>query len=334
MGAPSSSPSQRRSSAAPEVVGIRERRLSLAGASPTTRRVALGRRLLAQAQTDKIVVRSGADGTLVLELPAEHPRQAVALPGGSVLVAALDFAYRFEPGRNVAQRLTRLSLLRDSELHARRESAEHVWVLQPTLRNVLLYSLLPDAGLGPRAERTLPGFDGVAFTTLLDGSFLFTAGSSLTHQVHAAQARSFPLPSVRVWRLLAAPRIDRALVVSADGAFTWLEIGERLLVVKTVQTGVIPFDVAATSRLIALVSVIEAGNEPRRFLLNVYTADGELRFSTGLPAVPVSAADDWAANVVSEMQVSVGDEPPRVAVGGRSQLLLFDAESGKRLFPR
>lgn len=298
------------------------------------RRVALGRGVLAQAQTDQIVVRSSVDGTLVLALPAERPRQAVALPGGSLLVAALDYAYRFEPGSNVARRLTRLSLLRDSELHARRESAEHVWVLQPTPRNVLLHSLQPDRGLGPRPERTLPGFDGVAFTTLLDGSFLFTAGSTLTHKLHAAAARSFPLPVARVWRLLPAPRIDRALVVSADGAFTWVEIGERLLVVKTVQTGVIPFDVAAASSFIALVSVVEAGNAPRRFMLNVYTADGELRFSTGLPAVPASAADDWAANVVSEMQVSVGDEPPRVAVGGRSQLLLFDAVSGKRLFPQ
>ena len=296
------------------------------------RRVAVGRGLLAQAQSEKIVVRLSADGALVLELPAEHPRQAVALPGGSVLVTALDSTYRFEPGSKVAQRLARLSLLRDSELHARRESAEHVWVLQPTLANVLLYSLQPDGGLGPRAERTLPGFDGVAFTTLLDGSFLFTAGPRLTHKLHAAPARSFALPLARVWRLLPAPRIDRALVVGADGTFMWIEVGERLLVVKTVQTGVIPFDVAATGGFIALVSVIEARNEPRRFTLNVYTAAGELRFSTELPAVPASAADDWAANVMSEMQVSVGDEPPRVAVGGRSQLLLFDAQSGERLF--
>jgi hypothetical protein len=320
------------------LIEIRERALSLAAPTLLPRHIALGKDFALQIGATEAVAWSTSDGREIARVPMKGPRAALGLPAGSVLVAALDASYRFDPGEKRPHPATRLSLLPGFVLEARRGRQDQVWVLQAPLKNLQAYSLNPEGegGLGIDSERALDDYDGGAFTTLSDGSFLYTHGRELIHRTGARTAKTFTLPESfgAVWRLASADRIDRAWVASAAGELSLVEFGARLRVVRAFHPEAAPFDLATNAKRLALVSVSEPAGEPRRFSLSVYSFDGKRIFSHELSSDAVSADADWVARVTANKEVVIGADPPRVAVGGPSALRVFELDSGRELLSR
>jgi hypothetical protein len=300
--------------------------------------LAFGKGFVLQLAASEALLLDSSDGRELGRVPLRAPRAVVALPAGSVLVAALDASYRFDPGQTRPHAVTRLSLLPGFLLEARRDSQEHVWVLQAPLKQIQRYALDAQVGLGLESARALDAYDGGAFTTLRDGSLLYTAegGAALVHSTFAGAVKPMRLPggSDRVWRLAAADRIDRAWVATASGDVLRVEVGARLSVLQTIHTGLVPFDFGATASRFALVSVTEHAGEPRRFSLNVFSGAGAQIYSRALATVEVSADPDWVARASANQELVIGEAPPRIAVGGSSSLRVFELESGRELFAR
>lgn len=320
------------------LIEIRQRAMSLRAPPPSPRHIALGKGFVLHLGRDEAVAFDSTHGTEIARVPIKGPRAALALPAGSVLVAALDGSYRFDPREKTARAATRLSLLPGFILEARRETQEQVWVLQAPLRKLQRYTLTPDAGLGLESERVLPNYDGGAFVTLRDGSLLYTANDGAALVRPRAVGDSPPLPlalgSDRVWRLAAADRVDRAWVATRAGDVLLVEIGARVRVARRIQTGLTPIDFAATTNRFALVSVSERAGEPRQFFVSAYSGEGAQIYSHAVGTADVTAEPNWEAAATAEHELVVGGSPQRLAVGGERSLRVFEFESGRQLFKR
>lgn len=321
-------------SAAAAVMSFREQSLSLVAPAPAPRRVAFGRNFLVWARTDGVKLLDSRDGRELSSTAIREPRAAVALPGGSVLVAGIERSFRFDPGRTAPVAQNRLSLLPGAELLRSYESLEFVWVAQPALRVALQYALGADAGLGVAAESTLPDHDGRSITVLRDGRLLFTAGREIIRLSASGRPHRFAVPDslLGVFRVLPARRLDRCWLLTETGELVLFELTGKGRVVRSVRTPPGPFDIAADPERIALVSVSLPNVAPRRFALSLFDHEGELRWSVPLRTLPASLDADWAVRVMADKQVVLGETPQRVAVGGPEQLEVFDANTGARLF--
>lgn len=318
------------------LIAIRQRAESLAAPPPLARHLAFGKGFIVQINANEAIVRNSTSGDELTRVSLKEPRAAVGLPAGSALVAALDGSYRFDPGQKRPHKLPRLSLLPGFALEPRRDRQDLLWVLQS--QNVQLYALTPDAEPGPETERPLPDYDGRAFTTLRDGSFLYTTaeGTALIHSGGFGRPRTFLLPvgSGTVWRLGAADRIDRAWVATVSGDVLLVGLVPRFEVAGVFHTGLGPFDFAGTASGFALVSVREAAEEPRQFSLNVFSRAGQQIYSHALRSIQVTADADWVARASLDEEVVIGEAQARIAVGGANSLRVFELATGKELFAR
>jgi hypothetical protein len=319
--------------AASALVEIRER-LSLAAPAPRLRRLAFGKAFVVQLTTDAAIVRSTPDGKELFRAPIADGRAALGLPNGSVLVLAAHASYRIDPGQTVLHPRTRISLLPGALVEPSRENAEFVWVLEPWRKTVLRYTLSPDAGLGLIAERELSSFDARAFTTLIDGSFLYSAGADLAHARPFSKPRLLSLPAdVRLWRLAAADRVDTAWAATTSGDLLRLELGAHARVLQTLRTGRAPVDLAVAPKRLALLSVTEAPKATREFVLSVYSNDGRQLFSRPVGKAAASPSAGWAADALRDQELVIGSQPALVAVGGAGALRLYDLDTGVERIP-
>jgi hypothetical protein len=202
------------------------------------------------------------------------------------------------------------------------------------LRNAIRYSIASKE-FGVEATRELPGFDGRALTTLLDGAFLYTSAAGLV-RLFAGRSITFPLPHDvgRVWRLLPAERIDQAWYVTQEGEAFLLELGAHARIRRRFRShdgegG--PFDFAVAHGTLAFLSVYESPQEPRRFVLNLYSATGTQTKSHQLGSVTHSEDSDWATRISRDHELAITGSPPRVAVGGPSSLRLFNTVAGDEI---
>jgi hypothetical protein len=320
------------------VVEIRERALSLAAPPLLPRHLAFGKGFLVQARANETVLRNSTTGEELSRLPLNGPRAVVGVAAGSTLVAALEGSFRFDPGQVRPHKLPRLSLLPGFVIEPRRDRLDVISVLQAPTRTLQRYALKADAPIGLESERQLEDYDGGAFASLSGGNLLYTSrsGTALVQDPGFGKAKPLPLPENfgSVWRLAPAEQINRAWVVTASGELTLVELGARLVILRNIRTGLLPFDFAASKRFLALVSVTEHAAEPRRFTLTVYDRTGSQFYSHALGDAPVTAQPDWVEHASANRELVLGDTPPRVAVGGASTVRVFELASGKELFER
>lgn len=317
------------------VIEIRERALSLAAPPLLPRHLAFGKGFVVQVGAAETIVRSSSTGEELARVPLREPRAATGLPGGSALVLTLDGSFRFDPGQARPHKLSRLSLLPGFVIESRRDRQDTLWVLQAN--RLQSYSLAPDTEIALPNERELPAFDGRAFTTLRDGSLLYTTddGSAVVHSGGFGPLHTYRLPGpAPIWRLAAADRIDRAWVARASGEVQLVGLSPRLEVAKVIHTNVKPFDFAGSPNGFAVVSVRERAGEPREFSLNVFTTVGTQTYSHTLGTVPVTSDPDWASQASADKEVVLGEHPLRIAVGGARSLRVFDFADGTELFTR
>lgn len=316
------------------VTEARERLLSLQAPDRAPRKLAFGRDFLVQLQADGVRLLQSTTGLELARTPIREPRSAVTLPGGSVLVAGLEASFRFDPNQRTPHRLVRLSLLPGSEILPNLETPNSVWVFHAPLAQLMHYDLGADSGLGLSSTAALPGVDGRAFAVLRDGHLLFTSQQGLVSFSPRSLARELPMPHMAgpIWRILPAYRLGRAWLVSPAGDFLLIDLGEQGRIVHTFATGQAPFDVAALGRRIVLISVSRPGASPRRFWLQLYNEEGQMTLSEELPSSVSTTAENWTQALSADKQLALGEEPPRVAVGGPGSLRVYDLERGARLF--
>jgi hypothetical protein len=316
--------------AASAIVAIRARAASLAAPPERPRHLAFGRGFLLQATGSQVVTRSSVGGEVLARLPSQA-HAVLGLPAGSVLVTGSEATYRFDPREERGHPLPRLSLWPDSLLLPSLTTQKKVWVVNPSTRNGQRYALDSTALVAIEAERAFTDYDGGPIAVLSDGDFLYSAGRELVRDPSFGRPKRFPLPGEiqGLWRLAAAERLDRAWLVTATGTLFLFELGERPRIVRRIETGELPIDFAASKTTLAIVSVTEREGEPRKFKVSLYSHDGRQRFSHALTSVDVTADLDWAARALRDRELVVTDNPSRIAVGGQSAVVLFDAATGQ-----
>jgi hypothetical protein len=308
-------------------------RISLAAPAWQLQPLALGERVLAVLGREQVRAFSLPDGALLFEQPLATPRGAVALPGGSLVVAGGDRALRIDPGAKRGVRLPPLPWLPGTLLLPERRDSQFVWSVQTGGRLFVRQRLDLDPARALDQVFTPEGYEGGPVTVLRDGAFFYAAHGGVRRALSASQPRAFT-SSFDLFRLLPGRRVDQAWAVGRDGSVELWLIGDRLRVERRVAAGAAPFDAAANERYLALVVVDEPGNAPRSFRLVVFDNDGERVLERVLPPGPPETGEDWALQAVENRHVALGDGQPFVAVGGPGSVEVLELPSGRRVLER
>lgn len=310
------------------------RRRAPLSAAEGFRHLAFGRGFVLQLRQAEAVAYSLPGGKEQARFAVKVARSALALPAGSVLVAAFDASYRLDPGQRSAHRLARLSLLPGSVLHAVRGEQAHVWLVSPALRSIERYALEPGE-FTLEVQRTLTDFDGVALTTLRDGRFVYTSQGALVTSIAGTNPSVQHLPAELppIWRLAAGQRLDEVWAVSSAprACLLRLEAGAARIRRCFEPRGEL-FDFATSAAELVFISTSSERAGERRFNLSTYDFDGTLIRSRDLGPLSVSPDDDWAARVSRENELALSESERLVAVGGSEALRVIDLKTGEQLF--
>jgi hypothetical protein len=274
-------------------------------------------------------------GEEIAQLPVASPRAALALPGGSVLLAGLEASVRVDPHQRIGRTLDRLSLLPGAELLADPRSPHALWMVDYRLGRLSRHIFDAEGGVSRGAEIEVPGARE-AFTVLRGGDLLFASGTRLMHVRPGGKLHELELPTTAapVWRVLPAHRLDQAWLVTPTGVLTLVDLAARARVVRSLSTGLLPFDIAALDQHIAILSVSAPGLTPIRFSLYLWDAKSAPRLVEELPSSHLSATPDWLNEVTADKLLALGGEPLRVAIGGPHSVRVYEVGSGERLFVR
>jgi len=322
----------------PSVVVLqRETQLEIPARREDAQRIAFSRRRLAVLGDERWVVWDLASWKLLASIPVQQPRRLAVMADGAFVVAAGDVTLRLEQHETQPALLPRLLLLPRSHLWPDRRAALTLWV--PVGRTLYQYQLPgpdnpPATRLVPSAEHPLPDCDEQGFVGLNDGSFLFTAGSDLTRFFPAGKSVKGPAPvdSANVWRLLPAPRIDRAWLATVDGNLKLLDFNRDFAVVGSLQLGETPFDIAVDGERMAVVSTTQGPNQPRRWAVTLLDTEGKRLFEHELPPAQRPDQDDWVAQEIRNRGVVLAPNRPWLAVGGPDSVTVWRTDNGKVVF--
>jgi hypothetical protein len=308
-------------------------RISLAAPAWQLQPLAFGRHSLVRVEKDQVEVLATPELTTSMNARLEGARAAVALAGGSVLVAGASAALRVDPGAKAPVRLPPVAWFPGTLLLPERRDSNLVWALHAGGRSSVRQRLVLDPTRAFDKEITLQGYEGGAVTSLRDGAFLFASAGGVRSALPENRPRSFAT-DFSPWRLLPGRRVDEAWAVAADGRIELWQLGERLLVKGRFSAGAAPFDADASPDYLALVVVDEPGDAARRFRLLVFDNDGERVLEHALPPGEPESGRDWAEVAVRDRHVVLSESEPLVAVGGPGALEVLRLPAGERLLFR
>ncbi len=308
-------------------------KISLAAPAWQLQPLAFGRHLLVRLEQDRVEVLSTPELTSNMEVKLDGARAAVALAGGSVVVAGASAALRLDPGAKAPVRLPPIAWFPGTLLVPERRDSNLVWALHAGGKSSVRQRLALDPTLSFDKEVTLEGYNGGALASLRNGAFLFASAGGVRSALPENRPRSFST-EFPPWRLLPARRVDQAWAVAADGRVELWQLGDRLLVKQRFSAGAAPFDADASPDYLALVVVDEPGDAERRFRLLVFDNDGNRVLEHALaPGAPESGRD-WTELAVRDRHVVLSESDPLVAVGGPGALEVLRLPTGERLLFR
>jgi hypothetical protein len=304
--------------------------------------LAFGKGVLGQLTRDALRVFDSTDFRLLATEPLEAPRAVVALADGSLLALDARRMLRWEPGQKRAKSLARPLLLPAAQVYPDARQPDVVWVFDDSERAgagketaVLRSYRLESADEHPVAlpeltiQLTSPG--GV-FGTTREGVWLYwTAGHADRFAPNGLRLPGLQLPAAPppTW-LLPHRRLDQCLWVEASGRASRVLVSPTYKGLGGVKLGgrVLSVDVGDGGRLFAAVVITGAGPK-----LELELRDQELAplGRVALPGDEPTGTDDWVKVVTENQTLACSPSEPRVAVGGPTRLLIFDAR-GQRIF--
>jgi hypothetical protein len=94
----------------------------------------------------------------------------------------------------------------------------------------------------------------------------------------------------------------------------------------------VPFDVSVSDVLVAVLLLVQPDDGPKSFVIELYDRNGKRRLrETYLPTVQTD--EDWAPRLLENAELALSAEPPRVAVGGSSELAVWAFDDDPERLP-
>lgn len=342
------------------IAEVRERRLALSPARVPPGRLAFTPRRFAQLGDRSLTVWNLASNKKLLTLPVGGPRQVITLADGSLLVAGAASLERLAPAHKKPETSPYVTLFSRSRLIADRADPFAFFTLHAFGSTLYKYRLPGHAphsqqgdagaaaaaaallgttslgGLLPMSEYyALDGADHRGFAELRDGSFLYTTthGGFSHFFAGAKHAHLGAVPQGRVWRLLAAARVNEFWAALDSGTIDRVRIAQAPRVVQQIKTGSMVYDVAANQHWLATVQVSHPDGGVRSWKLVVYDYSGKVALGAALPpAAPPPPGENWVQAVTKNRGVTVSSYAPWVAVGGPTWFSVWNIKKKRRVF--
>lgn len=316
------------------VAEMRTSKLDVAPRRVPAQRIAFGKERLVQLTDSELLIRDTQDMKEVTRLPMTGPRRVATLADGSVLAAGSSDVWYVPRDPKKAERYTRLPLFPDSLMLGDRREKKKLWVhhgIDPTLYP---YELGEAGRLETLDFIALDGADQKGFALLKDGSYVYTAGSSLVRFFPGGKKWTLALPAgAEVWRILTTRRLDELWLARTDGKLVLAQLSDAALTVKKTLDLPGTFDVATNDSEIALLR-LETGSADagaRSWKLVVLDADGKEQMATELPLDAAPTTEDWVREITKNRGVVLSPSQPLVAVGGPSWLAVWRSKTGQRV---
>jgi hypothetical protein len=322
------------------VADLRGSKLDVAARRVPTERVAFAKDRLAQLTDDALVVHDTKSWKVTSRLPVTEGRRVIPLPDGTLLVATKSEVIRVPADLSKAEHYSRIPLFMDSLLFADKREKKKLWVLHGIDPTLYPYELGDEGRLDALDFLPLESFDQKGFTALKDGSFVYTAGSSLHRFFPGGKTWKLALPEgTEVWRVLTTRRLDQIWIARSDGKVQLVQLGpERLSLVETLE---LPgaFDIASNDSELAILRLAEpsdagadSGAPRRTWTLAVFDSSGKEQMRLTLPFErPSGSDDDWVRDVTKNRAVVLSSQGPVVAVGGPSWLAAWNTKTQQPL---
>ena len=327
--------SQAASAVSSATVQLREQTLTLSPQPRPRQRLVFGRNRLARLTEEAATLFETKGFTQESSLPLQHPRRAIELKDGSLLLAEAERLLHLATGAAQPESFPRVPLFAESLIFGDRIDPSVIWLCHGFDPTLYRYRLEPEATALLHLEEyfALDGTDLRGFAALKDGSFAFVDGQRLHRRFPGGRHSELALPDEggRVWRLLPTRRVDQLWIAYEDGRLVLVQLGPRLRKVRTLTLPTTAFDIAANDRYVVVVVLSQSPGHLRRWSLVGMDNQGKQVLTVELPNDHATSGPDWVAAVTRNKEVSVSRWAPLVAVGGPSWLGVWHLKSGRQL---
>jgi hypothetical protein len=296
--------------------------------------VAIGKGRIAVLTDDALVVRDTTKFTEVTRIPLRGPRQLAVMADGSFLAPEAAKTSWLLPHDTKARAFPRFIMLPESTVFADRRAPDRFWVMAPFGTTLFGYALAPSS-LGFLVTKDwveLEGFDGHAFGSLRDGSFLYSTSSGFRQFFGPGKKEDIAGDPQGVFRLLPASRPDTVWLLTRESADLFRLLAGKLVHLRKVLFAAMPYDVEAEGQYLAALELLQPTEEPWRFVLEVFDVDGKRRMRESLSADESLDPKTWLALLTRNRRLSLSADPPLVAVGGPESLTVWRADKGDPLW--
>lgn len=310
------------------------RRMKIGPRHSGSGKLAFGKGRLGQVTADALVVRDISTFRVIVRLYLEAPRNVTALADGSLFCPGAKRTLRLLWHDEKAKGFPMMPLLPGFQIFADRVDSERVWSLSAGGSTLFGFGFGEQMTslFAPTDFVSLDGFDHRAITSLRDGSILYTTASSYSRLFGKGKKEEIRSSSAEVARLLPGSRPDTVWVIENDRhASLHTVLDGRLVRLQTIDLEADPFDADSAGGLFAVLELAQPSDAPWGFVLEVFETSGKRKFRDTLPAE--EALDErWVQKLVENRGIALSSDPPRVAIGGPTALVVFDAAKGAKLF--
>lgn len=317
---------------------VREFKLDIVAPRTPAQRLDFGLGRLAQASGAEVVFRETGQGEVVTRASIGAVRAVAHGSDGSLFALGASEGVRLEARALRSSRFPHTPLFPFATLFPALEDPTHFDVYLPEEQQLLRYPFSAEPGpiLASDAAFRLEGC-AEAVGLLKDGAYVCRTARGFARKAPRGQ-RSEYVPTSALpesLRLLPSQRLDQFFSVAPDGLVVEFRLAPGLPEVGRFRLPAVPYAAVGNGQVLAFVIVSEpAPPEPRRWTLLVTDLHGQPRLRADLPGKPAGTGDDWLAALVEAKNLAISWFEPLVAVGGASQLSVWDYEQGRLRFAR
>jgi hypothetical protein len=299
--------------------------------------LAIGKERIAVLTPNALVVSDTAKFDEVARIPMHQPTNLAVTADGSFVATDTIHTVRLLPGDTKHKSFPPVVLFPESALMGDRQTPDRFWVLPGHVTTLYGYVLGPSPLSVLTATEWIPldGFDGRLFSSLRDGSFLYSADKGFRHFYGAGKKEDVTGTLGDAFRLLPGSRVDTLWLVSRETAVLYRLVAGKLYELRSISLSTMPFDVDADGEYLALLELAQPADAPWSFVLEVFDIEGKRRLHETLSAEENLEPKKWIRVLLRNRRLALSaGERPLVAVGGPDDLSVFRADDGTRIWHR
>jgi len=316
---------------------VHEEKLPVRAPRVASQRLDFGSGRLAQAAASRVIFRDTERGDSITEPEIGAVRAIAHGSDGSLFAIGATRGVRLLPRMNNAKSFPAPIFLPDATVLADLADPSHFFIFLPRDQQLYQYSFESEAGafLPPDERFAFTGCTG-ALGWMRDGAFVCGTDSGLARKAPRGPRTTSTWPAAaQRFRLLAAKRLDELFAIDLEGDVQHLRWAGNVQLLGHFQLPALPYAAVSNGEALAFVLVsAPSPSEPRRWSLLVTDFEGQTRFQCELAAKPASVGDDWLAAVVEDKNLAISAFQPLVAVGGASQVAVWNYAEGRQVFAR